>query len=166
MAQNELDPANESFQKYYASEKRGFQKLRENFSSQLGVIIDAPRRTVRDSLSDSLWESRNSPEFRCSFSPLESREVHERRGRDKSMDTAASIDCCSASPVVPTDPPQAEGKCVPPQAEGNMAPFNRFRRYSQPAIGSETVQVQVADATKRPRWSTISHCTNPTRRPR
>ncbi len=44
-----------------------------------------------------------------SFSPLESREVHERRGRCKPFGDAASIDCRGASPVVPTDPPQAEG---------------------------------------------------------
>ncbi len=42
----------------------------------------------------------------CCFSPLESREVHERRGRYKSFGGVASIDCRDASPVVPTDPPQ------------------------------------------------------------
>ncbi len=46
------------------------------------------------------------------FSPLESREVHERRGRDKSIDTASSIGFSNASPVLPTDPPQAEGNMM------------------------------------------------------
>ncbi len=46
--------------------------------------------------------------MRYFISPL-SREVHERRGRRKSNGAAASSDCCGASPVVPTDPPQAEG---------------------------------------------------------
>ncbi len=35
--------------------------------------------------------------------------MSERRGRDESFDVASSIDCRGASPVVPTDPPQAEG---------------------------------------------------------
>ncbi len=43
------------------------------------------------------------------FSPLESREVHERRGRCQPFGDAASNDFIDASPVVPTDPPQAEG---------------------------------------------------------
>ncbi len=38
--------------------------------------------------------------------PLESREVHERRGRSESFGNTASSDCRGASPVVPTDPPQ------------------------------------------------------------
>jgi hypothetical protein len=44
-----------------------------------------------------------------SFSPLESREVHERRGRCMSFGDTSSSDDVKASPVVPTDPPQAEG---------------------------------------------------------
>ncbi len=74
--------------------------------------------------------------------------MSERRGRCLLFGAAASIDCRGASPVVPTDPPQAEGnmserrgRCLlfgaaasidcrgaspvadttdPPQAEGNM----------------------------------------------
>ncbi len=48
----------------------------------------------------------------CLVSLLESREVHERRGCCLSNGAAASSDCCSASPVVPTDPPQAEGEIM------------------------------------------------------
>ncbi len=54
---------------------------------------------------------RKRRETRC-FSPLESREVHERRGRDKSIDIASSIDFSNASPVVATDPPQEEGNTM------------------------------------------------------
>ncbi len=49
------------------------------------------------------------------FSPLESREVHERRGREEPFGDAASIDCSSASPVVP---PTLRKRRETSQAEG------------------------------------------------
>ncbi len=38
--------------------------------------------------------------------------MSERRGRDKSIDIASSIDFSNASPVVATDPPQEEGNTM------------------------------------------------------
>ncbi len=47
------------------------------------------------------------------ISPLESREVHERRGRCKPFGAAASSGFRDASPVADTtDPPQAEGNIL------------------------------------------------------
>ncbi len=52
----------------------------------------------------SSGESRGTRAERCfCFSPLESREVHERRGREESFGDAASSSFSNASPVVPTD---------------------------------------------------------------